>query len=71
MAADAGRHGLGVTFHARTITVWSLSATERDPHAKVTTVHPFWWCDRLVRGLDQHEFDVYALSRGPHQEAEG
>ncbi|MGW2029643.1 DUF3492 domain-containing protein [Streptomyces sp. NPDC001356] len=29
------------------------------------------WCDRLVRGLDQHEFDVYALSRGPHQEAEG
>ncbi|MET8772480.1 DUF3492 domain-containing protein [Streptomyces sp. NPDC004658] len=29
------------------------------------------WCDRLVRGLDQHEFDVYALSRGRHQEAEG
>ncbi|WP_307839449.1 DUF3492 domain-containing protein [Streptomyces sp. MBT97] len=25
------------------------------------------WCDRLVRGLGQHEFDVYALSRGPHQ----
>ena len=21
------------------------------------------WCDRLVRGLGQHEFDVYALSR--------
>lgn len=29
------------------------------------------WCDRLVHGLDQHEFDVYALSRGRHQEAEG
>ncbi|MEU6670875.1 DUF3492 domain-containing protein [Streptomyces sp. NPDC046727] len=28
------------------------------------------WCDRLVRGLDRHEFDVYALSRGRHQEAE-
>ncbi|CAM5669526.1 MULTISPECIES: DUF3492 domain-containing protein [Streptomyces] len=29
------------------------------------------WCDWLVHGLDQHEFDVYALSRGRHQEAEG
>ncbi|WP_316959417.1 DUF3492 domain-containing protein [Streptomyces sp. TRM68367] len=29
------------------------------------------WCDRLVRGLGQHEFDVYALSRSEHQEAEG
>lgn len=29
------------------------------------------WCDRLVRGLGQHEFDVYALSRGRRQEAEG
>ncbi|MGW5496519.1 DUF3492 domain-containing protein [Streptomyces olivaceoviridis] len=29
------------------------------------------WCDRLVHGLDQHEFDVYALSRGRHQETEG
>ncbi|MER7052403.1 MULTISPECIES: DUF3492 domain-containing protein [unclassified Streptomyces] len=29
------------------------------------------WCDRLVRGLEQHEFDVYALSRGERQEAEG
>ncbi|MEV4332180.1 DUF3492 domain-containing protein [Streptomyces sp. NPDC049597] len=27
------------------------------------------WCDRLVRGLAQHEFDVYALSRGARQEA--
>ncbi|MEV6791016.1 DUF3492 domain-containing protein [Streptomyces sp. NPDC051320] len=26
------------------------------------------WCDRLVRGLDGHEFDVYALSRSAHQE---
>ncbi|MFD9397111.1 DUF3492 domain-containing protein [Streptomyces sp. NPDC060000] len=24
------------------------------------------WCDRLVRGLGQHEFDVYALSRAEH-----
>jgi glycosyltransferase involved in cell wall biosynthesis len=23
------------------------------------------WCDRLVRGLTQHDFDVYALSRSP------
>ncbi|MFF0205391.1 DUF3492 domain-containing protein [Streptomyces sp. NPDC005017] len=29
------------------------------------------WCDRLVRGLDQHEFHVYALSRDEHQEDEG
>ncbi|MYW17163.1 DUF3492 domain-containing protein [Streptomyces sp. SID2955] len=29
------------------------------------------WCDRLVRGLAQHEFDVYALSRSRHQETEG
>ncbi|MFB8772279.1 DUF3492 domain-containing protein [Streptomyces broussonetiae] len=29
------------------------------------------WCDRLVRGLGQHEFDVYALSRSRRQEDEG
>lgn len=29
------------------------------------------WCDRLVRGLEQHEFDVYALSRSERQEARG
>ncbi|MFJ8144105.1 DUF3492 domain-containing protein [Streptomyces sp. NPDC096048] len=29
------------------------------------------WCDRLVRGLEQHEFGVYALSRSERQEAEG
>ncbi|MBG0852656.1 DUF3492 domain-containing protein [Streptomyces spinoverrucosus] len=29
------------------------------------------WCDRLVRGLAQHEFDVYALSRSERQEDEG
>ncbi|MFD9905470.1 glycosyltransferase [Streptomyces sp. NPDC059063] len=29
------------------------------------------WCDRLVRGLGQHEFDVYALSRSERQEALG
>lgn len=29
------------------------------------------WCDRLVRGLERHEFDVYALSRGERQEDEG
>lgn len=29
------------------------------------------WCDRLVRGLGQHEFDVYALSRAAHQEDAG
>ncbi|MGW0966124.1 DUF3492 domain-containing protein [Streptomyces sp. NPDC002516] len=29
------------------------------------------WCDRLVRGLGQHEFDVYALSRTEHQEDRG
>ncbi|MEU5367114.1 DUF3492 domain-containing protein [Streptomyces sp. NPDC005925] len=29
------------------------------------------WCDRLVRGPGQHEFDVYALSRSRRQEAEG
>ncbi|MFD7877580.1 DUF3492 domain-containing protein [Streptomyces sp. NPDC059766] len=29
------------------------------------------WCDRLVRGLRQHEFDLYALSRGEHQVNEG
>ncbi|MFD8820346.1 DUF3492 domain-containing protein, partial [Streptomyces sp. NPDC059627] len=29
------------------------------------------WCDRLVRGLGQHEFDLYALSRTRRQEDEG
>ncbi|MBA4865684.1 DUF3492 domain-containing protein [Streptomyces sp. PSKA54] len=29
------------------------------------------WCDRLVRGLGQHEFDVYAFSRSRQQEDEG
>jgi glycosyltransferase involved in cell wall biosynthesis len=29
------------------------------------------WCDRLVRGLGQHEFDLYALSRSEDQEAAG
>ncbi|MGW2557811.1 DUF3492 domain-containing protein [Streptomyces sp. NPDC001514] len=29
------------------------------------------WCDRLVRGLAQHEFDVYALSRSAQQEDRG
>jgi glycosyltransferase involved in cell wall biosynthesis len=29
------------------------------------------WCDRLVRGLAQHDFDVYALSRSPRTEAAG
>ncbi|WP_086740236.1 DUF3492 domain-containing protein [Streptomyces glaucescens] len=28
------------------------------------------WCDRLVRGLGQHAFDVYALSRDERQEDE-
>ncbi len=29
------------------------------------------WCDRLVRGLDRHEFDVYAFSSGQAQEDAG
>ncbi|WP_371669262.1 DUF3492 domain-containing protein [Streptomyces sp. NBC_00289] len=29
------------------------------------------WCDRLVRGLEQHEFELYALSRSERQEDEG
>ncbi|MEV5430188.1 DUF3492 domain-containing protein [Streptomyces sp. NPDC052701] len=29
------------------------------------------WCDRLVRGLARHEFDVYALSRSERQEDGG
>ncbi|WP_432070488.1 DUF3492 domain-containing protein [Streptomyces sp. AA1529] len=29
------------------------------------------WCDRLVRGLDGHEFAVYALSRSARQEWTG
>lgn len=29
------------------------------------------WCDRLVRGLTQHEFDIYALSRSAQQEGRG
>lgn len=27
------------------------------------------WCDRLLRGLDGHEFEVYALSRSARQES--
>ncbi|MGW7164580.1 DUF3492 domain-containing protein [Streptomyces sp. NPDC054884] len=29
------------------------------------------WCDRLVRGLEQHQFEVYALSRTEGQEDAG
>ncbi|MCT4355417.1 DUF3492 domain-containing protein [Streptomyces sp. Je 1-79] len=29
------------------------------------------WCDRLVRGLAPHEFDLYALSRSARQEEAG
>ncbi|MER5433027.1 DUF3492 domain-containing protein [Streptomyces sp. NPDC002588] len=29
------------------------------------------WCDRLVRGLGQHEFEIYALSGGRAQEKAG
>ncbi|MFE9608994.1 DUF3492 domain-containing protein [Streptomyces sp. NPDC006012] len=29
------------------------------------------WCDRLVHGLGQHEFDLYALSRSRQQEDDG
>ncbi|OEV06559.1 DUF3492 domain-containing protein [Streptomyces nanshensis] len=29
------------------------------------------WCDRLLRGLDGHEFEVYALSRSARQERAG
>ncbi|MCQ9130966.1 DUF3492 domain-containing protein [Streptomyces hilarionis] len=29
------------------------------------------WCDRLVRGLGRHRFDVYALSSAAHQEEAG
>ncbi|WP_330344536.1 DUF3492 domain-containing protein [Streptomyces longwoodensis] len=29
------------------------------------------WCDRLVRGLAQHEFELYALGRTEHQEGRG
>ncbi|MEU8889707.1 DUF3492 domain-containing protein [Streptomyces sp. NPDC048442] len=30
-----------------------------------------FWCDRLVRGLARHEFDIYALSRSADQEEQG
>ncbi|PRH78023.1 transferase, partial [Streptomyces solincola] len=29
------------------------------------------WCDRLTRGLAQHEYDVYALTRTARQERAG
>ncbi|MFH8571647.1 DUF3492 domain-containing protein [Streptomyces sp. NPDC017993] len=29
------------------------------------------WCDRLVRGLTGHEFEIYALTTDPRQEARG
>ncbi|MFF3490712.1 DUF3492 domain-containing protein [Streptomyces sp. NPDC002795] len=29
------------------------------------------WCDRLVRGLEQHEFDIYALATSQEQEDAG
>ncbi|MER5555900.1 DUF3492 domain-containing protein [Streptomyces sp. NPDC002793] len=29
------------------------------------------WCDRLVRGLPQHEFDLFAFSRSADQEQQG
>ncbi|MEV6396913.1 DUF3492 domain-containing protein [Streptomyces sp. NPDC051907] len=36
-----------------------------------TTGESRLWCDRLVRGLAQHEFDIYALSRSAQQEDQG
>ncbi|ORT61230.1 DUF3492 domain-containing protein [Streptomyces sp. CB03238] len=36
-----------------------------------TTGESRLWCDRLVRGLAQHEFDLYALSRSARQEDGG
>ena len=36
-----------------------------------TTGESRLWCDRLVRGLPQHEFDLFALSRSPRQEQQG
>ncbi|AXK31556.1 DUF3492 domain-containing protein [Streptomyces armeniacus] len=29
------------------------------------------WCDRLLRGLDSHEFEIYALTRSARQEEAG
>ncbi|MEU2510392.1 DUF3492 domain-containing protein [Streptomyces syringium] len=29
------------------------------------------WCERLVRGLDGHDFEIYALSRGAREEQGG
>lgn len=29
------------------------------------------WCDRLLRGLGNHEFEIYALTRGARQEEAG
>ncbi|MGK5626929.1 DUF3492 domain-containing protein [Streptomyces sp. URMC 123] len=36
-----------------------------------TTGEARLWCDRLVRGLADHEFEVYALSRSERQEMAG
>ncbi|PKV87705.1 DUF3492 domain-containing protein [Streptomyces sp. TLI_146] len=36
-----------------------------------TTGESRLWCDRLVRGLARHEFDIYALSRTAAQEERG
>ncbi|MCX5385502.1 DUF3492 domain-containing protein [Streptomyces sp. NBC_00083] len=36
-----------------------------------TTGESGLWCDRLVRGLARHEFDIFALSRSRDQETRG
>ncbi|GAA2456129.1 DUF3492 domain-containing protein [Streptomyces mauvecolor] len=36
-----------------------------------TTGESRLWCDRLVRGLARHEFDIFALSRSAEQEQQG
>ncbi|MEU2953220.1 DUF3492 domain-containing protein [Streptomyces xanthochromogenes] len=36
-----------------------------------TTGESRLWCDRLVRGLARHEFDIFALSRSREQEERG
>ncbi|MFG3283073.1 DUF3492 domain-containing protein [Streptomyces sp. NPDC048111] len=36
-----------------------------------TTGESRLWCDRLVRGLARHEFDIFALSRSRAQEEQG
>lgn len=61
-AGDTDREDGGALMRIGLLTEGGYPYASGESHA---------WCDRLVRGLTGHDFEVYALSTGPRQEAYG